>query len=323
MKKILIVMHNYAEIPDLIKKNLDFLGYKNVDFIFYSEEKFKYKNLSEKLNNLFRKTILKDKNYKEKLRKEFIEKTLIQKAKNLSQYDVILVMNTDFFSDEFLKILKTKTKKLVGNHWDGLDRTPNIYGKIKFFDRFFVFDKNDIDEKNNIFFLTNFFFNFDESDIHEDVKQDIFYLGTYVKERFPVLKKVSEIFNAKKITQKIVLFSWDKKGTEDSISFTNQFISYQENIQHVKESKALLDLKLKEHNGLSFRFFEALKYNKKLITNNSDIKNYDFYRRENIFILGEDPENGLTDFIEIPYQQIPDEIKNKYSFENWFKTLIS
>lgn len=323
MKKILIVMHNYAEIPDLIKKNLDFLGYENVDFIFYSEDKFKYKNLSQKLNNLYRKIVLKDKNYKEKLRAEFIEKTLIKKAQNLPQYDVILVMNTDFFSDEFLKILKTKTKKLVGNHWDGLNRTPHIYPKINFFDTFFVFDKSDVDEKKNIFFLTNFFFDFDKNEIPGKIRQDIFYLGTFVKERFSILKNISEIFDAKKISQKIVLFSWDKREPEGSINFTNMFISYEENIKNVKESKALLDLKLKEHNGLSFRFFEALKYNKKLITNNSDIKNYDFYRKENIFILDEDTENDLNSFIESPYKPIPDEIKNQYSFENWFKTLIS
>lgn len=316
-------MHNYAEIPDLIKKNLDFLGYKNVDFIFYSEEKFRYKNLSEKINNLFRKTILQDKKYKEKLRAEFIEKTLIQKAKNFPQYDVILVMNTDFFSNEFLKILRTKTKKLVGNHWDGFSRTPHIYQKLQFFDSFFVFDKDDVDEKKNIFFLTNFFFDFDSNETKIENRQDIFYLGTYVPDRFPALKKISEVFNAQKITQKIVLFSWNKKGTEGSITFTDTFISYQENIKNVKESKALLDLKLKEHNGLSFRFFEALKYNKKLVTNNSDIINYDFYRKENIFILGENSEDNLKEFIESPYEPIPSEIKDKYSFENWFKTLIS
>lgn len=90
----------------------------------------------------------------------------------------------------------------------------------------------------------------------------------------------------------------------------------------VKSSKALLDLKLKEHNGLSFRFFEALKYEKKLITDNPDVKNYDFYRQENIFIIGEDSEENLNNFIENPYQEIPAEIKNKYSFESWFKTLI-
>jgi len=323
MKKILIIMHNYAEIPNLIRKNLDDLGYENVDFIFYAEESFRYKNMAQKVKNLYRKTILRDKDYKEKLRKEFIERTLLKKAEKLPHYDVILMLNTDFFSDEFIRIIKTKTKKLVGNHWDGLSRTPAIYSKIKFFDTFYVFDKSDVDEKNKVYFLTNFFFNYNENRKEEIIKQDIFYLGTYIEERFKVLKNLSKIFTLKNISQKILLFTWSKREAEGEITFTNQFLPYEENMNHVKSSKALLDLKLKEHNGLSFRFFEALKYHKKLITDNADVKNYDFYKKENIFIIGEDGEDELKNFIESPYQKIPSEIKDKYSFENWFKTLIS
>lgn len=144
-----------------------------------------------------------------------------------------------------------------------------------------------------------------------------------MEERFKKLKDISAILSLKKISQKILLFSWDKREAEGEINFTNQFLTYDENMGWVKSSKALLDLKLKEHNGLSFRFFEALKYEKKLITDNPDVKNYDFYNPENIFIIGEDSEENLNSFIENPYQEIPAEIKNKYSFENWFKTLIS
>lgn len=316
-------MHNYAEIPDLIKKNLAYLGYQNIDFIFFAEENFKYKNWSQKITNFYRKTFLKDKTYKEKLKSTFIETTLIQKAQNLSHYETIVVMNTDFFSDHFLTIIRTKTKNLVGNHWDGLSRTPHIYPKIYYFDKFFVFDKKDVDESKKIYFLTNFFFNFDENKKNEIIEQDVFYLGTFVKERFNTLQKLSEVFSGRGISQKIVLFDWQKRPSEGAVTFSNKFISYEENIGYVKKSKALLDLKLKDHNGLSFRFFEALHYDKKLITNNSDIKNYDFYRKENIFIISEDSEEDLNNFIESTYQIIPADIKNKYSFENWFKTLIS
>lgn len=316
-------MHNYAGIADLIKKNLEYLNDDNVDFLLYSDEKFRYKNWREQLNNIYRKTILGDKKYKEILRKAFIESTLIEKAKRLPEYETILVMTADFFSEEFLSIIRTKTKKLVGNHWDGLNRTPNVYSKLKFFDKFFVFDKNDVDEKKNIFFLTNFFFDFEEKKTQPPIDNDVFYIGTYVEERFRALKDISTIFSRENISQKILLFSWDKRETEGEITFTNHFLTYDENIEQVKKSKALLDLKLKEHNGLSFRFFEALKYNKKLITDNPDVKTYDFYRKENIFIIGEDPETELKNFVENPYQETSSEIKNKYSFENWFKTLIS
>jgi hypothetical protein len=66
----------------ILSKNLKDLHYDNVDFLLYSEEKFRYKNLGEKLTNLYRKTVLGDKKYKEKLRTSFIENTLLQKAKN-------------------------------------------------------------------------------------------------------------------------------------------------------------------------------------------------------------------------------------------------
>lgn len=323
MNRILIIMHNYAGISDLIKKNLKDLHYDNVDFLLYSEEKFRYKNLSEKLTNLYRKTILGDNKYKEKLRNSFTENTLLKKAKNLPEYDTILMMTTEFFSEEFITIIRTKTQKLIGNHWDGLKRTPNIYPKLKFFDKFFVFDPDDVDEQKNIFFLTNFFFTFEEKKNPTRIENDVFYIGTYVEERFKALKKISEVLSLKKISQKILLFSWDKREKDGEIVFTNAFLTYDENINWVKSSKALLDLKLKEHNGLSFRFFEALKYEKKIITDNPYVKNYDFYRKENIFIIGEDSEDRLKNFVKDPYTKIPTETKNKYSFESWFKTLTS
>ena len=323
MSRILIIMHNYAGISDLIKRNLKDLHYDNIDFMLYSEEKFRYKNLGEKLTNLYRKIFLGDKKYKEKLRTSFIENTLLQKARNLPEYDTILMMTTEFFSDEFISVIRTKTKKLIGNHWDGLKRTPSVYPKLKFFDKFFVFDPDDVDEQKNIFFLTNFFITFDETNDSAKIENDVFYIGTYVEERFKALKKISETLSLKKISQKILLFSWDKREKDGEIVFTNDFLTYDENIKWVKSSKALLDLKLKEHNGLSFRFFEALKYEKKIITDNPHVKNYDFYRKENIFIIGEDSENGLNQFIEMPYLEIPLEIKNKYNFESWFKTLTS
>lgn len=325
MKKILIIMHDYAGIPDLMKKNLTYSGFDDVDFMFYSEEKFKYRNLSQKINNFYRKIIYKDKKYKENLRLQFIEGTLIKKAEHMPQYDLILMLNTDLFPDRFLEIIRTKTVQLIGNHWDGLGRTPQIYSKIKFFDRFFVFDQDDVDEKKNIFFLTNFFFDFD-TDLHiqsEGAQQDVFYIGTYVPERYGLLKNISDIFSMQGISQKMMLFSWDKKDPDGNITFTDQFISYQDNMNYVKQSKALLDLKLKDHNGLSFRFFEGLKYDRKLITDNPDVKSYDFYDRENIFIINEDPEATLKDFIRAPYKAIPEVIKNKYSFTRWFNTLTS
>ena len=64
---------------------------------------------------------------------------------------------------------------------------------------------------------------------------------------------------------------------------------------------------------------EALFYEKKLITNNKNIINYDFYCKENIFILEKDDIEELPQFLKTPYKKIDNEIVNKYEFENWLE----
>ena len=85
----------------------------------------------------------------------------------------------------------------------------------------------------------------------------------------------------------------------------------------------MLDLKLKVHNGLSLRFFEALKYEKKIITDNQDVINYNFYDAENIFILGKDSMDRLDYFLNSSYQPIDENIRKQYSFSNWLNIILN
>ena len=78
------------------------------------------------------------------------------------------------------------------------------------------------------------------------------------------------------------------------------------------------------HNGLSFRFFEALYYQKKLITNNTDIINYEFYNPNNIMIIDYNnyTQASILEFLDKEYVNIDSEIINKYSFDNWLKRIL-
>ena len=88
-------------------------------------------------------------------------------------------------------------------------------------------------------------------------------------------------------------------------------------------SKICLDFLNETHTGLSFRTFEALCYDKKLITNNISIKNYDFYSHENIFVWDENNENELNYFLNLSYKSIDKNLKEKYSFGNWIEKILS
>jgi hypothetical protein len=68
--------------------------------------------------------------------------------------------------------------------------------------------------------------------------------------------------------------------------------------------------------------FEALGFKKKLITNNQDIINYDFYNPNNIFIISESNYEVPSIFFETDYIEVSPEIINRYGLNNWLSIVL-
>ena len=100
-------------------------------------------------------------------------------------------------------------------------------------------------------------------------------------------------------------------------------ISYQEYLDVVSDSKALLDLVQRGQVGPTRRVMEAIFSGKKLVTNNTDLVNSDLYCPDNIFILGQDPIEQLPAFLASPFRPLSEEVLNSYSMENRITELSS
>ena len=75
--------------------------------------------------------------------------------------------------------------------------------------------------------------------------------------------------------------------------------------------------------GLTFRVFESLFFEKKLITSNKDIASYDFYDLNNIFIIDPDQEVFIPKtFLSEPYKELPKSIYDQYHYNNWIKAIL-
>ena len=48
-------------------------------------------------------------------------------------------------------------------------------------------------------------------------------------------------------------------------------------------SRSIIEIEDIDQNGLTLRSLESIFFGKKLITDNRDIVNYDFYKKENIY----------------------------------------
>lgn len=95
-------------------------------------------------------------------------------------------------------------------------------------------------------------------------------------------------------------------------------IAYQKVIDMIKQADILIDYYTDEMAGLSLRPMEALFFRKKLITNNCTISNYDFYNKNNIFMLNE-RERVIGEFVRADYVEISRNIQNQYLLSNWIE----
>ncbi|NGM63274.1 hypothetical protein G5B30_15300 [Sphingobacterium sp. SGG-5] len=249
-------------------------------------------------------------------------KTLMRQLKNIDHADYALFIRPDLFPLPFVKEVKSKVDKLIGYQWDGLQRFPEVIDYIDLFDRFFVFDAEDLASKTDLLPLTNFFI---EKNIPESSERSAYFIASYDEHRFELIKKLKTIFDHEDVDSQLYLVSSEDKQIQNIQNAglpVEKPLTYQENIHRVEKASILVDIHSPIHSGLSFRVFEALNYNKKLITTNRSVRNYDFYHPNNIFIWNTIDKNGIAEFLKAEYVEIPYEIKHKYAFSNWINYVL-
>lgn len=201
---------------------------------------------------------------------------------------------------------KNKKAKVFAYNWD-VGKGINISDSL-FFDDFGTFDFAE-SQRCNIRFYNQFYVPiFYSKENQERLCYDFIFLGR-VKSRKMQVEKIIDAIN--KVSTKNFI---------KCIGNTDVPIPYMRYIEMVKTSKCIVEVNIDGQTGLSLRSMEALFYDKKLITNNNLIKSYDFYRPENIFLIGED--KNLEEFMRVPHKKIPNNIKERYTLESWIERII-
>lgn len=329
-KNVLLAMPKDYNLSALISKNLTHLGYNVVYISPDNYEKFKYDSIWQRLQNLYEKIIKGNKDFKNRLRKKHFFAKKTEYINTYDSYDFGLFIRADFFNDDIIEFSKKKCKKLVAYHYDGLNRNKSIFNKISFFDDFFVFNPSDIKLVNNLKFTTNFYFDFDNPNTEAILPQnDFYFLGSHHESRKELLFKLEKhlklFSNNVKFNIVFDKADFDKipEYLDHNIHCEKKIIDYEEYLNQTLDSKVMIDLVINEHNGLSFRLFESLKFRKKIITTNKSVINYPFYHSNNIFVLEGNNFKNLETFLNSPYVNLPQEIIEIYSFTNWFKNIFS
>ena len=324
-KKIILIMPPDFGVYQVIEQNLRYMGFEQVTVI---SPLFRYKT-KDRILNFIQKTFLGNKDYKKQLIDDYYTAEVSQTLSSFApkSIDYAIVIRPDKLDLNTIEKIHNTAHKVVAYQWDGLARFPKVFKVINQFQRFFVFDLEDYHRYRyqypNLLPCTNFYFDMPEESVSVN-ENEVLYVGAYMKDRIQSLIRVVDALSQYNLTLNINLFYGRKTPpiSHSHLSFISKGISYAENLKITKKAAVILDIKTVEHNGLSLRIFEAIKYQKKLITDNKSIMQYDFYHPNNFYVIEDDHFQGLAAFLNSQYIPLAEEIKQKYSFSNWLKYVL-
>ncbi|MDO4248812.1 MAG: hypothetical protein Q4C79_07630 [Neisseria sp.] len=326
MKPIVILAVPYMYgLDKCIEKNLNHHGYDVIN-LCYDDRDSHYPHFGSRLLGLYHKTVTKNSNYKKRLKFIRYQAEINKKLAALGgrKADYALCIRANVYPKEIIAQIRRHSEVCVNYQWDGVDKFPDIFDYLPYFDRFFVFSPEDAAKYAQYGFQTasNFYFDYPIEAGHKG-RSGLYFLGGYETNREAETRRFIKEARRRNLPLDFYVYCKDGRaektfGTE-GITYLNRsnVLSFMQNLEKVRGCSAVVDFVQYEDYGLSFRVFDALRYDKKLITTNGLIKKYDFYCPENIFVWDGKNLEGLAEFMDLPYRPIEAEIKQKYSFKGF------
>lgn len=153
------------------------------------------------------------------------------------------------------------------------------------------YDKNDA-KKYHAFYHPTVYSPIAVEPIDEENLYDLYFLG-YDKGRLPLLLNICEEAKKRGFKCKIIMIEVpkEKRIICEGVEYINKPISYHENLRYCASSRCILELLQHAATSATFRTWETIMLNKKLITNNQSIKESEMYDSKYISVF-----RDATDF---------------------------
>ncbi len=245
---------------------------------------------------------------------------------NVKKYDVIILF-AGTQGNDIIKYIKKENPTVriivyyMNTFKNGAKNDPANF--INLDCELWSFDKNDCQKTTMMY--SHYFYDVynifvQNSNSNTKEKYDAFFIGLD-KERLADLIDLKDTLEKYHYKCKFIVKKTRNKTylPENRVELTEQRIPYENIVHLIDQSRCIIDIVQNGQIGLTLRPMEAIFFRKKLITNNIDIMNYDFYCSENIFVLGVDSEKKLETFLFIPYKELDEKIVKQYTFECWLE----
>lgn len=330
MKRILFIAPVFFGYYKEIIKEMENMGLE-VDYICDSASN----------SNLFKALSRLNKSFVEVPMKKYFKNEVLPKVEK-EKYDYVFMisaMSLSFTPKMIEEIRKKQDKaKFIMYQWDGENNIPYIVNFHKYFDKNYTFDRIDAELKPEIYNFLPLFYIKEYEEVGktmiEEFEYDVSYVGTAHPQKYVMInevsKKINEIYTKQFIyhylPSKFKYFYHKIKDKEYKNvklkDLNSEKIPKEKMMEIFSKSRCIIDAPQKGQNGLTIRTIECLGAKRKLITANADIKNYDFYNENNIYIY-EGKIDLNSKFFKSEFEELPEELYKKYSLRNWIKVMIN
>jgi hypothetical protein len=324
-KKILFFSVRTFNLEIEIKTKLEELGAK---VTFYDERPSNndfVKGLLRINRNLFQISI---NNYYEKI---------LFKVSNI-KFDFLFVNRGEIVPSFFLERLRKDQPncKFIYYTWDSFSNHPHPVTILKYFDRKFTFDSIDA-VKYKINFRPLFFIDGFKNIKYTNsltYKYDLLFIGTAHSDRYIISSTIVDFCKLNGLSsfcyyymhgRLVYLYKYlfdksFKKFDLKKLSFES--LDSSKIYDLYKISNVILDINHPGQKGLTMRTFEAMGAGKKIITTNSEVKKYCFYRPSNILVIDREKIELSKSFFISNFEPVSEKIYDKMSIEGWLRCIF-
>ena len=244
--------------------------------------------------------------------KKTIFALLLREYNVLDLNDTVLIFHEGWFDDDISNYLKhTYIRLKTVLYFDDTVETYskaipslNPYSLKEKYDYVFAYNPSDVAEYG--FIQYNACFSKLNISYNAERQSDLCFIGQ-PKDRYTMLKRIFDYLGEKCNCNFIVVGEND--GDDNGIRMTTRYMDYEEYLQHEISSNCILEILKADTQGATFRCWEAVYYNRKLITNWKGITSFEYYDPR-FMMYFEKPEDIDIDFvkskIEVDYHYLGD-----------------
>ena len=261
-----------------------------------------------------------------------LRKGIIKKSEK-EDIDILFVIAWSFLKRENLVYLenfyKFKKKKLY--LWDDIGKIKNFFEYKDYFNEVYSFDRRDCKNFNLKYRPTFYSERLKFLKKENEIKYIFSFIGEYSLRRSDLLKKIVQDYKKSFIYLYyspyiyLLKYLFNKEYKMKDIKFSK--ISRENYNNILQESEIIIDLINSKQTGVTQRSLDAIFLEKKIITNNENIKLSPIYLENNVLVINEDQTkeeiiSKVNTFLSTEYIKYPEEVIRYYSLDKWIEELF-